>query len=118
MTTTPTPTHPVRNGVDTNTMYATLDLLKQQPELGHFEFRAHNTWIDGSHNRSEIRAFHGAGQEDATRTETFTVDAGEPAVLLGDDAGPNPAEHLLHALAACLTTSLVYVASARKVRLT
>ena len=31
---------------------------------------------------------------------------------------PNPAEALLHALAACLTTSLVYVAAARKVRLT
>ena len=32
--------------------------------------------------------------------------------------GPNPAEYLLHALAACLTTTLVYVATARKVRLT
>ena len=41
-----------------------------------------------------------------------------PAVLLGTDTGPNPAEHLLHALAACLTTSLVYVAAARGVRLT
>src|SRR4029453_13588014 len=40
------------------------------------------------------------------------------AVLLGVDTGPNPAEALLHALAACLTTSLVYVAAARKVRLT
>jgi uncharacterized OsmC-like protein len=32
--------------------------------------------------------------------------------------GANPAEYLLHALAACLTTSIVYIASARKVRLT
>ena len=39
-------------------------------------------------------------------------------MLLGTDTGPNPAEALLHALAACLTTSLVYVASARGVRLT
>jgi uncharacterized OsmC-like protein len=39
-------------------------------------------------------------------------------VLLGTDTGPNPAEYLLHALAACLTTSLVYVAAARGVRLT
>jgi uncharacterized OsmC-like protein len=31
---------------------------------------------------------------------------------------PNPAKYLLHALAACLTTSLVYVAAARKVALT
>ena len=34
------------------------------------------------------------------------------------DTGPNPAEYLLHALAACLTTSLVYVAAARGVHLT
>jgi len=48
------------------------------------------------------------------------VDRGdaEPAVLLGTDTGPNPAEALLHALAACLTTSLVYVAAARGVKLT
>src|SRR5581483_6268180 len=41
-----------------------------------------------------------------------------PAILLGRDTGPNPAEALLHALAACLTTSLVYVAAARGVQLT
>ena len=39
-------------------------------------------------------------------------------MLLGTDTGPNPAEYLLHALAACLTTTLVYIAAARKVRLT
>jgi uncharacterized OsmC-like protein len=46
------------------------------------------------------------------------LDAGEPAILLGTDTGPNPAELLLHALAACLTTSIVYVAAARRVELT
>ena len=38
--------------------------------------------------------------------------------MLGVDTGPNPAEFLLHALAACLTTSIVYVAAARGVELT
>ena len=56
--------------------------------------------------------------EDTSRAEAFVIDAGEPAILLGTDTGPNPAEYLLHALAACLTTSLVYVAAARGVRLT
>jgi uncharacterized OsmC-like protein len=108
----------IRNGVDSRQMYGTLDAIKENPSLGIFQFRARNTWIDGAHNRSAIKAFYGAGQEDATRTEAFSVDAGEPQVLLGFDTGPNPAEYLLHALAACLTTSLVYVATARKVRLT
>jgi uncharacterized OsmC-like protein len=108
----------IRNGVDTEQMYGTLDAVKAQPELGSFQFRATNRWIDGAHNRSTIQQFYGAGQEDLSREEPFEIDAGEPAILLGHDTGANPAEYLLHALAACLTTSLVYVAAARKVRLT
>jgi uncharacterized OsmC-like protein len=108
----------IRNGVDTDTMFGTLDLIKAQPELAKFEFRATNRWIDGAHNRSTIKGFYAAGGEDTTRSQAFVLDAGEPAILLGTDTGPNPAEYLLHALAACLTTSIVYVAAARKVELT
>ncbi len=106
-----------RNGVDTEKLFATLDLIRAQPELARFQFRATNRWIGGAHNRSTIKGFYAAGGEDATRTEAFEIDAGEPAILLGTDTGANPAEHLLHALAACLTTSIVYVAAARKVEL-
>src|SRR3712207_1554734 len=108
----------VRNGVDTARLFGTLDAIKAQPEIAQFTFRARNRWIDGAHNRTTIKDFYAACQEDDSRAEAFTVDAGEPAILLGTDTGPNPAEYLLHALAACLTTTLVYVASARKVRLT
>jgi uncharacterized OsmC-like protein len=108
----------IRNGVDTERMFATLDAIKAQPEIAKFQFRVSNRWIDGAHNRSTIQGFYAAGGEDESRAEPFTVDAGEPAILLGSDTGANPAEYLLHALAACLTTSLVYVAAARGVRLT
>jgi uncharacterized OsmC-like protein len=107
-----------RNGVDTEKMFATLDLIKAQPELARFQFRATNRWINGAHNRSTIKGFYAAGGEDSSRAAAFHLDAGEPAILLGTDTGPNPAEILLHALAACLTTSIVYVAAARKVELT
>jgi uncharacterized OsmC-like protein len=113
-----TTTSAMRNGVDTAQLFGTLDAVKADPELARFQFRAHNTWIDGSHNRTTIRDFYAAKQEDTSRAEDFVVDAGEPAILIGSDTGPNPAEYLLHALAACLTTSLVYVAAARGVRLT
>jgi len=108
----------VRNGVDSAQLYGTLDAIKAEPRLGIFQFRAHNQWVDGAHNRSSIQVFYGAGQENVSREKAFTVDAGEPAVLLGADTGPNPAEFLLHALAACLTTTLIYTAAARKIRLT
>jgi uncharacterized OsmC-like protein len=113
-----TPTATMRNGVDIAQLFRTLDAVKADPELAQFQFRAQNTWIDGSHNRTTIRDFYAAKQEDTSRTEEFVLDAGEPAILIGSDTGPNPAEYLLHALAACLTTSLVYVAAARGVRLT
>ena len=108
----------VRNGVDTTTMFATLDAIKAQPEIAKFQFRARNRWLGGAHNQSTIKGFYAAGGEDTSRTKAFVLDAGEPAILLGTDTGPNPAEYLLHALAACVTTSLVYSAAARGVRLT
>jgi uncharacterized OsmC-like protein len=111
-------TETVRNGVDTERMYATLDLIKGQPELARFRFRASNRWIDGAHNRSTIQGFYGAGAEDTSRASAFELDAGEPEILLGMNTGPNPVEYVLHALAACLTISIVYVAAARKVKLT
>jgi uncharacterized OsmC-like protein len=108
----------IRNGVDTAQLFGTLDAIKADPSLATFRFRARNRWVDGAHNRTTIQDFYAAGGEDSSRAEPFVLDAGEPPILLGANQGPNPAEYLLHALAACLTTSLVYVAAARGVHLT
>jgi uncharacterized OsmC-like protein len=108
----------IRNGVDTEQLFATLNILKMEPGLARFQFRAINRWIHGAHSRTTIRDFYGAGEEDRSRTESFVLDAGEPQILLGHDTGANPCEHILHALAACLTTSIVYVAAARGIQLT
>jgi uncharacterized OsmC-like protein len=108
----------IRNGVDTAQLFGTLDAVKAQPELGKFQFRAQNRWLGGAHNQSRIQGFYAAGGEDTSRDEPFVLDAGEPPILVGHNEGPNPAEYLLHALAACLTTSIVYVAAARGVNLT
>ena len=107
----------IRNGVDSAHMHGTLDAIKDNPELGVFRFRAHNRWIDGAHTRTEIKDFL-AGGETTSRADAFLADADEPAALLGFDTAPNPAEYVLHALAACLTTRVVYAASAQNVRLT
>jgi uncharacterized OsmC-like protein len=108
---------PVRNGIDTAQVYGTLDVLKAQPEAARFEFRVRNQWIDGTHSRSIIHDFWGAGAEDVSRAEPFVLDASEPPVLFGHNEAPNPAEILLHALAGCLTLTIVNVAAARKVTL-
>jgi hypothetical protein len=88
MTTTVTST--IRNGVDTATMYATLDAIKAQPEIANFQFRARNTWLGGAHNRTSIKDFYAAGGEDTSRSEAFIVDAGEPPILLGHTRARTP----------------------------
>ena len=106
-----------RNGVDTATLFATLDAVKAQPEIAKFQFRASNTWVNGTHNRSTLSGFYGALQEMEHKHAT-TVDADHPAVLVGDDNAPTPVEYLLHAIAACLTAGVANVAAARGVELT
>ena len=51
-----------RNGVDTATLFATLDAVKGQPEIAKFQFRASNTWVNGTHSRTTISGFYGAQQ--------------------------------------------------------
>ncbi len=116
MTTTDELNDSMRNGVDTTTLFATLDAVKQAPEAAKFQFRAHNEWLSGTHNRGTIADFFGVGEE-RSHERTFVFDADHPAVLVGQDQGPTPAEFLLHALAACLTSGLANIAAARGVKL-
>ena len=109
--------NPVRNGVDTATLFATLDAVKGNPEIAKFQFRATNQWLSGTHNRSTIHGFYGAMQE-MEHQQAFTFDADHPAVLVGKDNSPTPVEFVLHALAACLTAGLANIAAARGINLT
>jgi uncharacterized OsmC-like protein len=108
---------PVRNGVDTATLFATLDAVKQAPEAARFQFRAHNRWVSGTHSVSTIDGFFGVGEERAHDTAT-SLDVDHPKVLVGGDNGPTPVEYVLHGLAGCLTAGLANIAAARGVELT
>ena len=81
------------------------------PQLG-LSRKHQNEWQDGGHNRSTIHGFSGAGTN-FVHAVKFELDADEPAILLGQDQGPSAGEYLLHALAACVTTAIVYHAAAR-----
>ncbi|MEX0830320.1 MAG: OsmC family protein [Nitrospirales bacterium] len=105
------------NGVNVDQLGANINAIQGNTGLAKFQFRATNTWINGGHNRTTIKEFYGVGQEDTTRTEPFVLDADEPPVLLGEDYGANPVEFVLHALAACLTTSMAYHAAARGIKI-
>ncbi|HKW00288.1 MAG TPA: OsmC family protein [Vicinamibacterales bacterium] len=105
------------NGVDTPTLFSTLDLVKSQPELAKFQFRASNRWQSGNLSETTISAFSGAGGEHTHKT-TFKLTGDHPAVLVGQDRAPLPVEFLLHALASCITGGIANIAAARGVTLT
>jgi len=106
----------ILNGVNVTQLAENAEALQQRPELGKFNFRIRNKWLRTGHNQSTVTDFRGLEQE--IRHETpFTLEADEPPVLLGGDEAANPVEHLLHALASCLTTSIVYHAAARGIQI-
>lgn len=94
------------NGINLNVLTETINAVRKDPELGKCRFRARNKWVEGNHNRTVISDFYGAKSEQRHKNE-FELHADEPPILAGGDIAANPAEHLLHALASCVTTSIV-----------
>lgn len=105
-----------RNGVNVEALFATLDAVRAQPDIARFQFRSAHRWVSGTHNQGTIHGFYGAGQELQHERET-RIDADHPAVLVGADNGPTPAELLLNALGACLMSGLANIAAARGIDL-
>ena len=52
------------NGVDVEGLGAIVANVREKPALGQCQFRAHNTWINGAHNRTSVQEFYAAGAED------------------------------------------------------
>ena len=104
------------NGVDVDQLFETINAIKDAPVIAKFKFHANNQWIKGGYNRTTIKNFYGT-QKDLSHDKPFELDADEPPLLLGEDKGPNPVEYALTALAACVTTSIVYHAAAKGIKL-
>jgi uncharacterized OsmC-like protein len=110
------PDKAILNGVDIGAVQNTVQSIKENPGLAKGKFRARNKWINGGFNQSKINGFYCAQQE-LSHKRPFTLEADEPPILAGEDKGANPVEHLLHSLAACMTTTLVYHAALRGIRI-
>ncbi|MEX1013385.1 MAG: OsmC family protein [Waddliaceae bacterium] len=108
--------HQVINGIDATVLNETVSAVSKDPELGKCVFKAQNKWVDGSQNLSEITGFFGA-KSHISHKQKFKMLADEPALLAGKDEGANPVEYLLHALASCLTTSMVAHAAVRGIKI-
>jgi uncharacterized OsmC-like protein len=109
-------TETVVNGVNVTELFNTIDAIKGEPKIADFNFRATNKWVSGAGNKTTVADFDGACQT-IEREQPFVIQKDEHPILLGQDTGANPVEYALAALAGCLTTSLVYHAAAKGIKL-
>ena len=105
----------IKNGVNVGQLVATIEAIKEDAEIAKFKFRSETNWISGGHCQTKIKDFYGAKAENTSRKEALVIDSDEPEILLGASHGANLVEAVLHALAACLCTGLVYNASAQDI---
>jgi len=103
-------------GINVDQVLGAIELVRKNPEIARFNFRATNRWIGGTHNQATVKDFYGALKEDSSRNSmVFEID--EPPVLSGMNLGAYPVEYLLVALSGCLTTSMVAHAAARGIEI-
>lgn len=105
------------NGVNVDQLMNVIGDIEADPGYARFQWRATNQWIDGGLSRSRIKNFFAGNAEDTTRAEAFVIDADEPAIAAGQSSAPNSMEYVLHALATCLTGTLVYHAAVRGIEI-
>ncbi len=110
-------TKEMTNGLDVGQIMDLIGAIEADPGYAKFQWRATNQWIDGGLSRSRIKDFFAGNAADPTRKEAFTLDADEPTIAAGQNSAPNSMEYVLHALATCLTGTLVYHAAVRGIEI-
>jgi uncharacterized OsmC-like protein len=107
---------PVDNGVNTEALLGARDALTNAPEAAEFTWRASCSWVHGTYSRTTVDGFSGLGQDHRHRS-TFVFDADHPECFASEDRGATPVEHVLAALASCLTAGVAAVAQHRQIQL-
>jgi uncharacterized OsmC-like protein len=103
----------VVNGVNVSQLSETVAAVSGTPEVAKFRFRARNRWLGGGRSRTTLG---GPVVSPDARLESET-SVGREEESRGLDAGANPVEYVLAALAGCMTTSLVYHAAAQGIEI-
>jgi len=106
----------VLNGVRVDDLFEAIHFIRKAPETARFGFRIQNQWITAGQNRSLIADFKIADKTFA-HAKVHALESDETPLFLGEDKAASPVEHLLHALAACVTTSMVYHAAGRGIQI-
>ena len=111
-----TETSNVDNGVNVAALLGAREHMTEMPELAQFQWRADCEWVDGTHSRTTIEKYSGAGAEQSHR-QAYSVDIDHPEIFAAADNGPTPTELVLAGLAGCLTAGVASVATNRGIQL-
>ena len=106
----------VNNGVNVDALLAAREVLRSAPQAAKFTWRASCKWQNGTHSQTNIKGFHGLGEEQKHKTE-FSFDADHPEIFASEDLGATPIEFVLVGLASCLTAGVASVAQNRGIQL-
>ena len=87
------------NGINVDDVLGLIGAVQNDPEAGATCWSVSSAWLGGTRNRATVRSFHLGGEE---YMHPFTRDVDEPLQLGGTNTQPNPQEHLLAALNACM----------------
>jgi uncharacterized OsmC-like protein len=106
----------VDNGVNVDALLGAREHMTEVPELAQFQWRADCEWIEGTHSRTTVESFSGAGGEQSHR-KPYSVDTDHPEIFAAADNGATPVEMMLSGLAGCLTAGVASVATNRGIQL-
>ncbi len=104
------------NGVDLAVLEAAGEAGRSDRNATRFTLSLNGEWNGGSKMTAATGAATMGGARDHDRAGRFTMVSDEP-VPLGTDAGPNPVEYLLQALASCYTVGISMIAAQRGIEL-
>jgi uncharacterized OsmC-like protein len=96
--------HPIINGINVDDVKALIETVKQDARAGLTRWKVTSAWQRRTHIRAAIGPCH-IGEKAVKRP--FAIDIDEPAELGGGNAYPNPQEHLIAALKACMMVGYV-----------
>lgn len=102
------------NGINVGDLRQLVAGVAADPAKGATSWRVATSWQGQTHSRSQVTGFDMAGEHVA---RPFTIDIDEPCELGGSNRYPNPQEHLIAALNACMTVGYVAQCALRGIAL-
>lgn len=102
------------NGINVDDLKQLVAGVAADPANAATSWRVSTSWQGQTHSRSRIDGFDLAGEH---ISRPFTIDIDEPCELGGTNRYPNPQEHLIAALNACMTVGYVAQCALRGIEL-